>query len=428
MCSSKQKEMRFNAAISAERLDRGIKMAIEKLWNKQYIMLLSIEFMMQFGMYLTRPIISSYATALGAGLALAGFLSGLNATTAMAMRPVSGITSDLFSKKALLVVACAFFSISALGYSISTSTLMLGFFCVVQGIAFAFRSSVLISMVALVVPRSKIATGVGWFGIGLTLAGALGPAAGSFLVNHFCYTTVFIMSAVLFIVGLIIAILFKTPRGAEGHRPEKKKDDASASKRTKLTIKSLFYLPVIPLAVVAALLMVAQGTMNSFIILLGNQGIVENASLYFVAYSIVVMGSKPLSGRIADKYGLSVVVIPGMLIAAWGMLTLVFAKGTIAVAVSAVLMGLGQASSYSAMQAESVRGVPSNKMGRATNTFYIGPDIGMGLGPIMSGYVWQVLGVNGMFLFNVICLLSATLIFCIFWAHRKKKVSYIENA
>lgn len=139
-------------------------------------------------------------------------------------------------------------------------------------------------MVALVVPQSKIATGVGWFGIGLTLAGALGPAAGSFLVNNFDYTSAFILSAVLFAIGLIIAILFKTPKGAEGYRPKNKRDAANAPKKDKLTVKSLFYFPAIPLAVVAALLMTAQGTMNSFIILLGNQGIVENASLYFVAY------------------------------------------------------------------------------------------------------------------------------------------------
>ena len=88
-------------------------MGKERLWNRRFAKLLCIETMLQFGLYLTRPIISSYAVSLGASFAVAGFLAGLLATAALAVRPVSGVVSDRLSKKGLLVVSCALFAISA---------------------------------------------------------------------------------------------------------------------------------------------------------------------------------------------------------------------------------------------------------------------------------------------------------------------------
>ena len=401
----------------------------ERLWNRRYVMLLLIEMMMQFGMYLTRPIVSGFAVALGASLAVAGLLSGLNATTSMVMRPITGFLSDVLSKKTVLVFANSFFVVSAIGCALAQSVELVAVFCIVQGVAFAFRTAVLTSMAALSIPSSKVATGIGWLGIAYTLAGAAGPAIGTFVSGAFGYAAVFALSGFLFFVGFLLAVLFKAPPGAQGHRVAPTARVQLENERNSLIakLKRLIYTPVMPLACIASLLMVAQGTMNSFVILLGNQGEVQGAPLYFLVYSIVVLGARPAAGRVCDKRGLAIVVIPCMTIAITSMVILSLNRSAVAVVVAAAFMGIGQGSAYSSMQAEAVRDVPERKMGRASNTFYIGPDISMGFAPVIGGAIWQTFGVSAMFLFAGLCIAIGLIAFIVLQLTRRPALQGGKN-
>ena len=74
-------------------------------------------------------------------------------------------------------------------------------------------------------------------------------------------------------------------------------------------------------------------------------------------------------------------------------------------------MGVGQGSADRALQAESVRGVPEDLLGRAANTFYLGPDLCMGLGPVVGGFILQRAGASAMFLFNALAVVLGLALF-----------------
>lgn len=191
---------------------------------------------MQMALYLTRPITASYAVSLGASVAAAGFVAGLLATAAVVVRPLSGSFSDLFSKKNLLVAAAALFAVSAFGCATATTTLMLGAWCAVQGFAFAFKSTLIISMASLVVPRESLGSGVGWLSIAYTVACALGPAIGSSLGGSFGYPVVYLLSACLLVVGFVLAVTFKAPAASSHHAPLLRGADV----RSKMSLAVLF--------------------------------------------------------------------------------------------------------------------------------------------------------------------------------------------
>ena len=80
-------------------------------------------------------------------------------------------------------------------------------------------------------------------------------------------------------------------------------------------------------------------------------------------------------------------------------------------------MGVGQGSAYSALQAEAVRGANVEELGRAANTFYIGPDVNMGMSPFVGGFIMQTGGVTAMY---AVCFV---LVFCtllLFLAMRRR--------
>lgn len=190
--------------------------------------------------------------------------------------------------------------------------------------------------------------------------------------------------------------------------------------RRGFSLSALFYLPVIPLAIVGGTLMVSQGITSSFILLAGEMRGIEAVSLYFVFYSIANLGARPLAGRASDAWGVRRVAPPMMLVAVLGMLALAFVPSVAGVALGGVCMGLGQGSAYAAIQAESVRGVPADQLGRSANTYFIGPDLGMGLGPVAGGAVLQAWGPAAMFVFNALTILLALALFLAIGPLRKR--------
>lgn len=382
-----------------------------RLWNRSFAQLFCIELALQFGLYLVRPIVANYSVSLGASMTLAGFFSGLLATTALLMRPFSGRISDAFSKKSLLVISSAFFTVSAFGCSICHTLLPLGVLISLQGFAFAFKSTVVVSMARLIVPQEMVGRGVGWLGVAYTVSCALGPAAGSFVGGAVGYSGSFAVSAMLLFVGLVLSATFKEPAKKDfSGWAERSSVEAKESCSSRKTLTSFFYMPVLSLTIVAGLLMATQGTTASFMLLIGEMRGIQGASVYFLVYSLATLAARPIAGRMSDTCGVKAVAVPMLALAAIAPTALAFFDTITGIVVAGICMGLGQGSAYSAIQAESVRNVPYDQLGRAANTFYIGPDLGMGLGPVVSGFILQTWGIAPAFLFCAFLIIVSLVI------------------
>ena len=98
------------------------------MWNIAFIQLLLIQLFTQFGANLVRPIVSNYAVALGAAVAVAGFVAGINSTTSLVFRLFAGRISDRFAKRSLLVVACTFYIASSFGCALIPNVACIGVF------------------------------------------------------------------------------------------------------------------------------------------------------------------------------------------------------------------------------------------------------------------------------------------------------------
>lgn len=397
-----------------------------KLWNAKFVQLLLIETTLQFGMYTTRPIVSGYALTLGASVPFAGFLAGLLATAALAIRPLSGALSDRLDKKQLLVISCGLFSLSALGCSLFDSLTLLSVFLTLQGFAFAFKSTVVISLASLIVPQNRIGTGVGLLGLAYTIACATGPAAGSVIKGMFDYPAVFVTSFLLLLLGFFLAVFLRIPEGSQADNKrlaESSKSVVLVSEQEKFSLKQrahkYFYFPAMILSLIAGLLMVAQGITSSFILVVGEFRGIDAASFYFVFYSLSTLAARPIAGRASDDLGVNAVVVPMLIVAALSMVAIAFIDSFAGIVIAGILMGAGQGSAYCSIQAESVRGVDKDKLGRAANTFYLGPDLFMGLGPVMGGFILEAWGITAMFLFCAGSILLALLLFCVIQSNSK---------
>ncbi len=440
----------------------------KRLWNRRFVSLFAIEAALQIGGFMSRPIISNFAVELGATIPLAGFLAGIYATAALVMRPFSGGISDRFAKKQLLTFACFLYCIGAFGCSFARNPLILGTFLCLQGFAFAFKSTIVVSVVPSMVPHNRIGMAVGWIGLAYTLGMALGPALGSVVSDYYGYVSVFLCSGIFMTLAFVFTLFLKIPKSVNMSLVEKRMidekdagyDDAQLAseildeelsskddikdignpvalnsllrddirqrqtrKKKNGLIKALekcFYFSALPLSIAAGFLMIAQGSTSSFVLMAGQMEGVADAALYFTFYSFATLAARPLAGRLSDIYGLWKVAPPAMAIAICGMLSIAFIPNIVGFAIGGVCMGAGQASAYSNIQAESVRDVPDDQLGRSANTFFIFPDLAMGVGPVFGGAVLQGAGPQAMFVFNAIMIAVAICVLFLVRAFSKR--------
>ncbi|MCI8467991.1 MAG: MFS transporter [Eggerthellaceae bacterium] len=371
----------------------------ERLWNERFIQLIVIEVTFQMGAYLTNPVVSGFAVSLGASVAVGGVLAGLVALMALVARPITGWLADKVDKKTFLLVSAVLFGAACFGCAFSSTVAPVAAWRVVQGFAFAFKSAVLISLVSLSVPQRFIGRAVGWASLAQTASMALGPLLGSVLIGRWGYATSFLVAGVLLAVGLVVICAFKEPHGAAANAQATADAPASVRPASRLGwISKFVYLPNLRVALIVCLSIIPHGVAVTLLLTVGEMRGIEGVSLYFAVYALVALVSKPTAGRLTDQRGTRFVLVPSLLIELAATVALALMGSALAVVLAGALMGAGQGSALSALQAESVRGVAPHELGRASNTFYIGTDIGMGVGPMAAGVVLQQFGVAVMFL------------------------------
>ena len=373
-----------------------------RVWTPRFVHLFVIEACLQLGLYASRPLIANFALFLGAAVATAATISGLSMIVAFLMRPAGGIVSDLFDKKTSLVITSTFFFIGAIGCAFAQSIEMVIFFVALQGVAYCFKSISIISLTTMVSPENRIGSAIGWMSLLSAIGGAVGPLIGSFIRDAAGYQASFLFTAVLTGAAVVLSFLFKSPDKNVKQRREAARNKPKEGSFLKRTFNEIIYVPVIPFAFLCAAIAMCHGTLSALILTLQDMNFVENGAMFFVAYSVVALLSRPIAGRLFDTYGLMLVALPSIAIEALGMLTLVFFQNTAGVIVCGILLGIGQSSAFCSLQAESVRIAPPEMLGRATNTFFIGADIAVGIGPAVSGAVLQAMGPLAMTILNVV--------------------------
>jgi MFS family permease len=140
-------------------------------------------------------------------------------------------------------------------------------------------------------------------------------------------------------------------------------------------------------AIVIFFLAGAYSGVNSFIVLYGESLGVTGIGLFFTAYAVCVLVSRPVAGRIGDRHGLSSVIIPGMLIFGASFVIVSYARSLTDFLIAGAVSAFGYGICQPAIQTLSLMSVDRLRRGVAGNTNYMGVDLGYLLMPVAAGWV-----------------------------------------
>lgn len=107
-----------------------------------------------------------------------------------------------------------------------------------------------------------------------------------------------------------------------------------------------------------------------------------------------------------DKKGANVVIYPAIILFALGMIVISQTYVGIVLLNTAALLGLGYGNIQSIIQALAIKMTPRENMGLANSTYFIALGLGLGLGPLLLGYLIPISGYRGMYLLLVIVILA----------------------
>lgn len=360
---------------------------------------------------MVNPTVAKYATQLGASLTIAGVIAGLFSITALVARPFSGLIADRVNRKILLVIATIVMGLAAMGYSISANIPVFVAFRILHGLAFAVSGTVSATLAAALIPRSRLSEGIGFYGLCQIFATAIGPSLGVSLGENWGFRTTFLISGILLIVIAFFAL--KIPM-ASNVTP-------NTARRKGIHFEDLISVKVLPYAILGGIFSMSNGIISSYLVLLGDDRGITNISIYFTVNALMLLLVRPFAGKLADKKGTAVIVYPAIAFNALALFLIGRASALWMIITASVFKAVGQGSGQPTLQAASLKTLPPEKSGVATSTFYIGGDIGQGLGPMVGGAVSDNFGYTAMFS-SAACLCGLGMVFfALFTRYRKKK-------
>lgn len=362
----------------------------DRLWTRDFVLSFVTNFLLGLIFYLLMTTMALYAVErFGAADSMAGLAASAFVIGATLARLFAGSLIDLAGRRRMLLVSLVVYTLAAASYVPAGSLGLLIGIRFVHGVSFGMASTAAIAIAQSLIPATRRAEGTSYFSVSTVLGTALGPALALQLVDGPGYPALFTVSTVAAGLALAIALVLRVPavhidRRTTGHW---------------FRLSNLLDPAVLP---VASLMLLMGASYSSVVAFLNpyaqklNLGAV--ASTFFLVYSVVLFVSRLVAGRLQDRRGDNIVIYPALVSFALGLLLLSRATGQVAVIVAGGLIGLGFGTVMSALQAVAVAQVPPHRFGIAVSTFYFLTDSGVGLGPVVLGWLLQFTDYRAMYL------------------------------
>ena len=361
----------------------------EKLWNANYIKVMTTNFLLYFAFYLLTPLLPLYLSeTFGASKDTIGIVLSGYTVAALIVRPFCGYVVDSFSRKKVLMLCLSGFAVFFAGYIAAGTILMFAICRTLHGGPFGAVTVANSTCAIDVLPSSRRNEGIGLYGLSNNFAMAIAPSIGIYL--HNMVDSYMILFWIAFVVAISAVLIAWTIR-----LPEK---DIIRNKE-KLSLDRFFLTRAWLLAINIAMFGFCWGVLSNYLAIYSKEvlSITGGTGTYFALLSMGLFSSR-LQGRKALSQGkLTQNAAEGMLISLVGFTLFVAIPHPVAYYLSAILIGLGNGHLYPAFLNMFVHVARHDQRGTANSSILTGWDLGFGIGCLLGGIVAEHFGYTATF-------------------------------
>jgi MFS family permease len=359
--------------------------ARDRIFSRSFSLAILANLFSFTSMYLLLATMPLYVVAIGGSVSDAGIVLACFTLTAVIVRPLVGRLSDRRSKKVIMLAGAVILAASSLLYEPVHSVPLLMAVRLLHGVGWAAFGTAASALAADLAPASRRGEAMGYFGVGMNVAMAIGPALGVFLVGRTGYGALFLTAMVLAAAAALSVIGIAEPVRAAGH-PAAQRGWRSFILPSALFPSAVLLTNALTYASVVALLP-----------LFAEEAKLGNPGLFFTVFSIVVLVLRGPLGRLSDRRGRVAVVAPGLLFTFVALLLLSQATSLAMLLIVAVLYGVGVGAAQPTLMAMTVDRAKPQERGAAMGTFTTAMDLGIGIGSVLWGMTADAFGFQTMY-------------------------------
>ena len=342
---------------------------------------------------------------LGGSKAVAGLFLGMLTYASALSAPITGALADRIGKRRMLLVTSVAICGFSLAYAASRSywvPLVLAFF---HGLFWSGLLSASSAYMTEVIPESRRAEGIGYWGMATMLATAVSPGVGLWMYGHgwawLCLGTAFLNV-------VMAAIAWRLPPDTTV---------AARLSRDRLIGGGLVEGRVVAVAIALFLCSFGYGGIMSFVAVRSDELGIAPRSLFFMSFATTVFVTRIFSGRLADQVGHRRFLLPCLGLVTVGLALTAAAQTRTELVVAASVFGLGFGNQYPAFVGHVMKFVDPARRGAAFGGILAAFDTGVGTGSIGVGALAERFGFAPAF--GIAAGLSAFAIPYFVWAEKR---------
>lgn len=386
----------------------------KSIYSKDVVLVMAASFFFMFSTMFVNPLINGYAKKLGASSAFAGVIVGIMSIAAMFLRPVAGNLTDKFSKYRLSLIGGVLILIGVLGYIFTPSSGLWLLFRLINGTGYVLCTVCMTTWLAFLVPRQHVGEAMGFYGLMNALAMALAPALSINIYQKIGYRESLIAAAIAAFL-MIVAIQF-----VGNHALPLKKKGQTQKKHFKI-----IQMNVLPVAILTTLFgMPYFITQADIVTYVEQRHLTVAVGSYFLIYALVLLVIRIGLKRYFDTVRFGVWFWLSLVSTAAYIFLLAVMNNNWQMALAAAGMALGYGIIYSVLQSTALLLAPIEEQGLASSTFYLGLDVAMSFGPMISGVVDSILPVK---YFYWVDLVLVPLMLVVYFIWRKRLNGAIDH-
>jgi MFS family permease len=385
------------------------------LWTKDFIFIAISNFFVFIAFYILLVTLPIYAIDhMHSQNAEAGLLTTTFLVSAIIIRPFTGHWLERYGKKKILFFALLLFSIATCFYFVIDSISGLLILRFIHGIGFGMSTTATGAIVADILPDSRRGEGMGYFVLSTTIAMVIGPFIGLTTISQGSISVVIAICIFSTVLSLICGLGIKIPI------------QVKPAVAPTFQWKNLFEKSALPISILGGVLGFVYASILSFVSVFAVEvGLMNISSWFFVVYAVVLLVSRPFSGKWYDLFGENWIIYPSLATFAIGMYVLGLVDSALLFILAAALIGLGWGTVSSSLQTIAVQYATPKKRGMATATYLSVYDLGIGIGSFVVGIVMNNLGLHLIYQSCAVIVLFSILAY--YFIHGRKVSKYKSN-
>lgn len=349
----------------------------DRLFTPRFFVMCGFNFVVFLSAFQLLPTAPFRIRDLGGSAAVAGLFLAFLTYSSAASGPITGGIVDRVGKRRVLVVS----SLAIAGFSVAYAVLpryegMLAL-VLLHGL---FWSGLLVaasSYVTDIVPPSRRAEGMSYWGMSTIFAVSMAPAIGLWVYERGGWQALCLESAVL-CVGMFLIAWRLLP-----------KDQRHQAAPAAWNWRTLVEWKVLALSVTMFLYSFGYGGITSFVAMYSEASGVSPASLYFTVFSVAILVTRPPITRLGDRIGHKRMLVPCLGLVTIGFALLAVGGGRAMFVLSALVFGTGFGSAYPLFLGHVMRHVEPARRGAAFGSIIAAFDTGIGTGSMAIGWIVQ---------------------------------------